>query len=174
MNYQEWSLSVTSLVTTKRVNTIWSYQEELVHKHPSLITRSFITKKKERPGKTVSLQARTCSRVHVANYMVLVSIYLISVGQIDISERASLLPMVRLQMTSMTATIQYKPVTSRAGNNNLAHHSYMATIKYHIHYPIFMTFMGAAVIFLTSYLYTVWTQVSYQTVSSTDGLGTRI
>ena len=54
--------------------------------------------------------------------MVLVSIYLISVGQIDISERASLLPMVRLQMTSMTATIQYKPVMSRAGNNNLAHH----------------------------------------------------
>ena len=52
-----------------------------------------------------------------------------------------------------------KPVTSLAGKNNaLAHYeqsnSHVATIKYHIHYPIFMAFTGAAVISLMSYLYT--------------------
>ena len=56
--------------------------------------------------------------------------------------------MVRLQMASKTATIQYKPVTSLAGNNNtLAHYEQsMATIKYHMHYPISMACMSAAVI----------------------------
>ena len=54
---------------------------------------------------------------------------------------------------------QQKPVTSLAGKNNaLAHYeqsnSHVATIKYHIHYPIFMAFTGAAVISLMSYLYT--------------------
>ena len=34
--------------------------------------------------------------------------------------------------------------------------------------------MGAAVIFLTSYPYTVWTRVSCQAVSPTNGLGTRL
>jgi len=40
----------------------------------------------------------------------------------------------------------------------------MATIKYHMHYPIFMAWTGAAVISLTSYLYTVWTQVCCQAI----------
>ena len=52
-----------------------------------------------------------------------------------------------LQMTSKIATVQYKPVTSLAGN------SHVATIKYHMHYPIFMACTGAAVISLTSYPY---------------------
>ena len=39
-----------------------------------------------------------------------------------------------------------------------------------MHYPIFMACTGAAVIFLTSHPYTVWTQVSYQAVSPTNGL----
>ena len=53
-----------------------------------------------------------------------------------------------------TATVQYKPVTSLS-RNALAHYSHVATIKYHMHHPIFIAFAGAAVIFLTSYLYTV-------------------
>ena len=54
-----------------------------------------------------------------------------------------------------TATIQYKPVTSLSRNNALAHYSHVATIKYHMHHPIFMAFVGAAVIFLMLYPYTV-------------------
>ena len=54
-----------------------------------------------------------------------------------------------------TATIQYKPVTSLSRNNALAHYSHVATIKYHMHHPIFMAFAGAPVIFLMSYPYTV-------------------
>ena len=53
-----------------------------------------------------------------------------------------------------TATVQYKPVTSLSRYNTLAYYSHLATIKYHKHYPIFMTFAGAAVIFLMSYPYT--------------------
>ena len=55
-----------------------------------------------------------------------------------------------------TATVQYKPATSLAGNNiALAYYSHVATIKYHMHYPIFMACRGGAVISLTSYPYTV-------------------
>ena len=44
------------------------------------------------------------------------------------------------------ATVQYKPATNLAGNNNvLAHYSHVATIKYHMHYPIFMACTGGAV-----------------------------
>ena len=39
---------------------------------------------------------------------------------------------------------------------------------------LFMACTGEAVISLTSYLYTVWTWVSYQVVSPTNGLGTRL
>ena len=78
-------------------------------------------------------------------------------------------------MTSKTATIQYKPVTSLTGNNNtFAHYSHVAIIKYHMHYPIFMPCTSAAVISLKSYLCTVWTQVSCQAISPTNGLGTRL
>ena len=52
--------------------------------------------------------------------------------------------------------------------------SHVASIKYHMHYPIFMACTGAAVMFLTSYPYTVWTRVSCQAVSPTNGLGTRL
>ena len=51
---------------------------------------------------------------------------------------------------------------SLAGNNNmLAHYSHVATIKYNLYYPIFMASMGAAVISLTSYSFTVCTLVSF-------------
>ena len=56
---------------------------------------------------------------------------------------------------SKTAIIQYKPITSLAGNNTLAHYEQSCGFKYHMHYPIFMACTGAAVIFLTSYPYTV-------------------
>ena len=49
-----------------------------------------------------------------------------------------------------TATIRYKLETSPSGNNKK-----LAMIKYHMYYPIFMAYTGAAVISLTSYLYTV-------------------
>ena len=58
-----------------------------------------------------------------------------------------------------TATIQYKPVTSLVGNNNaLAHYEQSRgfdQISQVMHYPVFMACVGAAVIFLTSYPYTV-------------------
>ena len=60
-----------------------------------------------------------------------------------------------------TAAIEYKPVTSLAGNNALVHHSHVAIIKYHMHYQILMA-------------YTVLTRVSYQAVSLTNGLDTSI
>ena len=58
--------------------------------------------------------------------------------------------------------------------NLLITNSHMTSIKYHMHYPIFMDCTGAAVVFLMSYPYTVWTRVSCQAVSSTNGLGTRL
>ena len=44
------------------------------------------------------------------------------------------------------ATIQYKPVTSLADNqtHSLIMNSHMASIKNHMHYPIFMACTGAA------------------------------
>ena len=42
--------------------------------------------------------------------------------------------------------------------------SHVATIKHHMHYPIFMACTGGAVIFVTSNPYTVWTSVSHQAV----------
>ena len=49
--------------------------------------------------------------------------------------------MVHLHMTSKTATVQYKPVMSLTDNNNALNcimNSQVVTIKYHMHYPIFM------------------------------------
>ena len=78
-------------------------------------------------------------------------------------------------MTGKTATVQYKPVTTLADNKSaLAHWSHVAMIKYHMQYPVFMACTGTAVISLTSYPYIVWTWVSYQAVSPTNGLGTRL
>ena len=81
-------------------------------------------------------------------------------------------------MTSKTATIQYKPVTSLAGNNNaLAHYEQSRgfdQISQVMHYPIFMACGVAAVIFMTSYPYTVQIRVSCLAVSPTNGLGTRL
>ena len=61
-------------------------------------------------------------------------------------------------MTSKTATIQYKPVTSLAGNNMLTAHlhitnSHVAMFKYYISYALFniLGCMSAAVISVTSY-----------------------
>ena len=47
----------------------------------------------------------------------------------------------------MTVTIQYEPVTSLAGNNNARLHitnSHVGSIKYHMHYPIFMVIRGCS------------------------------
>ena len=63
--------------------------------------------------------------------------------------------MVRLPMTRKTATIQYQPATSLSGNNNVLAYimnSHIATIKYHMYYPIFMAWTGGAVISVTFYL----------------------
>ena len=106
-----------------------------------------------RTDKTVCLQARTCSRVHAANYVVLVSTYCRLGIATSVSESESAASS-DLQITSNTATVQYKPVMSLARNNALAHYSHVAAIKYHMHHPTFMAFAGAAVI-LTSYPYTV-------------------
>ena len=70
--------------------------------------------------------------------------------------RASLLQAVCGQMTSKTATIDYKPVTSLAANNNWhITNSHVATFKYHMHYPVSMACMGAAVISVMLYPDTV-------------------
>ena len=69
----------------------------------------------------------------------------------------SLLQAVHLQMTSKTATIQYKPVTSLAGKKKKTTkkmhlhitRSHTATFKYHMHYPIWMAYVSAAVISVT-------------------------
>ena len=75
-----------------------------------------------------------------------------------------------------TATVQYKPATGLAGNNNaLAHYEQSRDYdQYHMYYPIFMACTGGAVISLTSYPYTVCTWVSCQAVPPTNGLGTRL
>ena len=69
----------------------------------------------------------------------------------------SLLQAVRLQMTSKTATIQYKPVTSLAGNKNALAHFEQSRGYNQISHALsnIMACMGAAVIFLTSHPYTV-------------------
>ena len=48
----------------------------------------------------------------------------------------------------MLCTAQYKPATSLSGNNNALAHYEQATIKYHMHCPIFMACTGGAVISL--------------------------
>ena len=66
-------------------------------------------------------------------------------------------------------TIHYKPVMSRSATITLLHitNSHKAMIKNHMHYPMFMACTGAAVISLTSHLYT-------KALSPTNGLGTRL
>ena len=87
--------------------------------------------------------------------MVLVSIYCQFGVLTSVSESESAASSV-LQMTGKTATVQYKSVTSLADNKSaLALWSHMATIKFHMQYPIFMPCTGAAVISLTSYPYIV-------------------
>ena len=55
-----------------------------------------------------------------------------------------------------TAAIQYKPVTSPAGNNALVHYKQLRGYdQISLHYQILMACTGAAVISLTSYPYTV-------------------
>ena len=114
---------------------------------------------------------RICSRV--AMVLQLVSTYCQSGISTSVSESRNLLQVVCLQMTSKTATIQYKPVTSLASNNNALTH-YEQSCGYDRIYPIFRACMRALVISLTSYPYTVWTQVSCQAVSPTNSLGTRL
>ena len=70
----------------------------------------------------------------------------------------SLLQAVRLQLTIKTATNQYKPVTSLAGNNVLTTHlhimsSHVATFKYCISHALsnILGCMSAAVISVVSY-----------------------
>ena len=68
----------------------------------------------------------------------------------------SLLQAMRLQMTSKTATVQYKPVMSLAyKNNTLAHCKQPQGYDQISHGLSFMACMGAAVISVTSYLDTV-------------------
>ena len=77
-----------------------------------------------------------------------------------------------------TATVQYKPATSLAGNKNaLAHYEQSRgynQISHALSNIRFMACTGGAVISLTSYPYTVCTRVSCQAVSPTNGLGTRL
>ena len=93
--------------------------------------------------------------------------------------RASLLQAVRLQLTIKTATIQYKPVTSLAGNNMLTTHlhitnSHVATFKCYISHALsnILGCTSAAVISVTSYPDIVWIRVS--SISPTNGQGTRL
>ena len=71
-------------------------------------------------------------------------------------------------MTSKTATIQYKPVMSLAKYNNTLAHFKMSRGFDQISHALsnIMACTGAAVIFLTSYPYTVWNRVSCQAVFS--------
>ena len=48
--------------------------------------------------------------------------------------------------------ITYKPVTSLAGNNLLAHYSHMATIKHHMNYPISYFFYQATIYFAARFV----------------------
>ena len=80
-------------------------------------------------------------------------------------------------MTSKTVTIQYKPVTSLAAINNISHitnNSHVATIKYHMHYPIFMACMECSCNLLDVISIYSLIPVSYQAVSPTNGLGMRL
>ena len=78
--------------------------------------------------------------------------------------------MTRRQLSNVSLQRVLLATTMRLHNAN----SHVATIKYHMHYPIFMACTGGAVISLTSYPYTVWTRVSCQAVSPMNGLGTRL
>ena len=81
----------------------------------------------------------------------------------------SLLQAVHLHMTSKTATVQYKPVTSLTDNNNALAHYEQSGGYDQISYALSNVHgcIGAAVISLTS-------RVSCQVVSPTNGLGTRL
>ena len=80
-------------------------------------------------------------------------------------------------MTTKTATIQYKLVTSLAGKNKKKQkkmhlhitRSHTATFKYHMHYPIWMAYVSAAVISVTFPDIVTWNS---QAVCPTNGLGT--
>ena len=77
-----------------------------------------------RMDKTVSLKARTCSRVHVANYVVLVSTYCrlgISTSVTKGESAAS-----SASTDDKTPTVQHKPVTSLSCNNAFVHYSNVA------------------------------------------------
>ena len=124
-----------------------------------------------RNGTTICSNFFICSRVAVV--LQLVSTYCQSGRSISVSESRNLLQAVCLQTTSKTATIQYKPVTSLASNNNELTH-YKQSCGYNQIYPIFMACKGTSVISLTSYPYIVWTRVSCQAVSPTNGLGMRL
>ena len=101
--------------------------------------------------------------------VVLVSTYC----QSGISTLVSLLQILCLQMTSKTATIQYKPVTSLAGNNNALAY-YEQSCSYiqishalsHIH--------GLYVWICHLRDITVWTWASYQPFYPANSLGTRL
>ena len=110
--------------------------------------------------------------------VVLVSSYLLSIGHIRRHRwaRARLLQAVRLRRMTrrQPSNISLQRVLLATTTPLHITNSHVATIKYHMHYPIFMACTGGAVIFLTSYPYTAWTQVSCQAVSPTNGLGTRL
>ena len=108
-----------------------------------------------RNGTTICSNFFICSRVAVV--LQLVSTYCQSGRSISVSESRNLLQAVCLQTTSKTATIQYKPVTSLASNNNELTH-YKQSCGYNQIYPIFMACKGTSVISLTSYPYTVCQQ----------------
>ena len=73
-----------------------------------------------------------------------------------------------------TATVQYKTETSLAGNNALAHYEQSRGYDPQSIIQYSWLVRGGAVISLTSYPYKVRTRVSYQAVSPTNGLGTRL
>ena len=115
-------------------------------------------------------KARICSRVTV----VLVSTYCQSGISGDISERKRVYSANGASAPNdKTATIQYKPATSLAGNSNTLAH-YEQSRGYDQIWHAYSWCTGWAVISVTSYPYTLWTRVSCQAVSPMNGLGMRL
>ena len=104
-------------------------------------------------------------------------VLILSIGHIRRHQwaRASLLQAVRLRLMTrrQPSNISLQRVLLATTCLHITN-SHVAMIKYHMHYPIFVAHTGGAVISLTSYPYTVWTRVSCQAVSPTNGLGTRL
>jgi len=120
-----------------------------------------------RADRTVSLQARTCLRIHVAmrgevsTYCRLGISTLVSESESTASGAST---------DDKTATIQYTPVTSLTGNSNARAH-YEQSHGYDQTSHALSNIHG---LYGHSYPNTVWTRVSCQAVSPTNALGMRL